>query len=800
MASKKPKTIRESSPPKTLRARAEELLRKTREDIAGMPDDDVQALVHELQVHQMELEIQNEELRRAQLELAESRDRFSDLYEFAPVGYLSLEADGKILEANLTAAKILGVTRRDLAGSNITRFVARDDQDGFYRHRKTVLSSKSTQTCELTMHHADGTPLLARLESIAFREGQSTQLHCRTALIEITAQKRAEQELKTINETLEQRIANRTEALRESERRFRTIFEQAAVGVALIETSTGRFEGINQKYCDMVGYSAEQMLDTKFQEITHPDDLQEDLENMQRLIEGKIRDFSMEKRYFQKDGSIVWVNLTVSPTWAPGEQPRFHIAIVEDITERKRAEDELRASEERLRAILDAAVDAIVTIDRQDVIVGVNPAVKRLFGYDPGELLGKNVSLLMPASPPGGEHDENLENRPPVGKAKIIGIGREFIARRKDGSSFHADLSISEVDHLGLFIRIIRDITKRKSAEQALRRQHEFSEKIIATEKTVVLVLDLEGRVVRFNPYFEALSGWRLEEAEGRDWFSTFIPARDRKRLAASFRRALEGIHTTGDSNPVLTKEGHVRLIEWQNAPLMDDEGNLSGMLRTGIDVTERQALEQEVINAAEEERRRTAQDLHDGVGSLLTGIDFRMKALANACAARKLAEADEVNVISKLIRDAITQARAIARGLHPVGADPEDLMSALAGLVSQARSASNARCQFRCRPPVLIDDPLVANHLFRIAQEALNNAIKHSDAAHITISLAQKKGQTILKVLDDGAGFDPQHPGSSGLGLHVMRYRARAINASLSTQRRKKNGMEVICSVPVAP
>ena len=124
-----------------------------------------------------------------------------------------------------------------------------------------------------------------------------------------------------------------------SEERFRAIFEQAAVGVAQIVSRTGDFVRINQRYADIVGYTIEEMEHLTFQEITHPDDLQEDLDNMQRLLDGEIREFSMEKRYYHKNGSIVWVNLTVSPMWEIGEEPNHHIAVVEDITERKQAEN-----------------------------------------------------------------------------------------------------------------------------------------------------------------------------------------------------------------------------------------------------------------------------------------------------------------------------------------------------------------------------------------------------------------------------------------------------------------------------
>lgn len=132
---------------------------------------------------------------------------------------------------------------------------------------------------------------------------------------------------------------------------FRAIFEQAAVGVAQIETATGRFVHVNQRYCDLVGLPKEDLTATTFMAITHPDDLQADLDSMERLKAGQIRAFSMEKRYCRKDGTVVWVNLTVSPMWKIGESPTFHIAVVQDITERKQSEAALRESYCRLQTL-----------------------------------------------------------------------------------------------------------------------------------------------------------------------------------------------------------------------------------------------------------------------------------------------------------------------------------------------------------------------------------------------------------------------------------------------------------------
>ncbi len=177
-----------------LRERAERLLWKTRADIADMTHEDVQSLVFELQVHQVELELQNETLCETQAELVASRDRYAELYDFAPVGYFTIDNRGKILEANLTAVKTLQVDRDELIGANLSDFIARGSQDAWYLHRHRALTGDSMSTCVLEMRRPDGIPLFARWEFLPVSGASQTKLHA--AMSDITAQRLAEESVR----------------------------------------------------------------------------------------------------------------------------------------------------------------------------------------------------------------------------------------------------------------------------------------------------------------------------------------------------------------------------------------------------------------------------------------------------------------------------------------------------------------------------------------------------------------------------------------------------------------------------
>jgi signal transduction histidine kinase len=202
-------------------------------------------------------------------------------------------------------------------------------------------------------------------------------------------------------------------------------------------------------------------------------------------------------------------------------------------------------------------------------------------------------------------------------------------------------------------------------------------------------------------------------------------------------------------------------------------------------EMSKRQELEMELLAVGERERQRIGHDLHDSLCQHLTGTALAGQVLGDKLAAKSLPEETDAVRVVGLIEEGITLARNLARGLAPVELEAEGLMAALHELARTTKERFNIDCDFTSPDPVLIDDPAISIHLFRIAQEAVSNAIKHGRAQRVKISLSAKADEVSLEVSDDGSGFRDPLPEDKGMGLHIMRHRAAMIGATLTIEER---------------
>jgi PAS domain S-box-containing protein len=319
-----------------LRRRAQEQLRRLPAvgEIQRLSPEEMLKLVHELQISQIELRLQNEELQRTQQELAKARDRYSDLYDFAPVGYVTLTPESRIVEANLTATRLLGKERKYLLGTPLSRFLAVDERDTLRRHLQHVMTGGVTCTCNVSVQRPDGKQQIVRLESVAVRDERGSATHSRTVLSDITAHKEAET------------------ALRASDARYRSLVENAEEGI-FRSTPEGRFLDVNPALVRMLGYdSADEVLALSLAEDLYVDPAEHAQLRARYDPSGVLN--GVELRWKKKDGTPIVVSLHARALLDDRGAVANYEGIVLDVTARKQTEQALAALSRRVLEIQEA--------------------------------------------------------------------------------------------------------------------------------------------------------------------------------------------------------------------------------------------------------------------------------------------------------------------------------------------------------------------------------------------------------------------------------------------------------------
>ena len=684
--------------------------------------------------------------------------------------------------------------------------------------------------------------------------------------------------VRTLREKEEAVARRKAEAdLISSVTKFQATFENAAVGIAHVSLE-GRWILVNHKLTEILGYSEGELRETDFASITYPDDLEPDLANTRRLLDGKIPSYMMDKRYIRKDGRVVWVSLSVSLIRREDGSPEYFIAIVQDISGRKEAEDALTNTTHRLTLMAEVSDRLLKEEDPSDIIQELCQGVMMQLGCDIflnylidqptgrlrlhasaglSEELTRKIAWMDPGQPVCGQAalerrriviaDDPEDDDPRIDLIKRFGLrsycgdplmaGERVLGTLSFGSSRHARLS---EEMLGV-MRIVADqvavAIHHTEAAVALRS----SQQLLLLAQQAAMVGNFEWNVslgkMNWSPELESLHGLIPGQFGGTyaDW-KAWVHPEDWPSVEERMSNALQGGKSVEGEWRVVWPDGTVRWLESRAMVFYDEKGAAVRVIGVNIDVTsrkrhqemlmranedleqrvaertwelvqanrelrdqmvERRRLEIALLQISEHERRSVGQDLHDGLCQKLTGMSFMTMALAERLKRVSMeTEAEQLSQVTELLGSAVNEARDVAKGLHPVELDNEGLISALYELAEQ--TSAKVPCQFMCSQTIEVPDESIAQNLYRIAQEATVNAIKHAKPRQIQIHLSAFNGCFVLSITDDGVGLPASPRKKMGMGIRLMNYRASVIGGTFSIQKNGKSGTTVTCKVPM--
>lgn len=339
-----------------------------------------------------------------------------------------------------------------------------------------------------------------------------------------------------------------------------------------------------------------------------------------------------------------------------------------------------------------------------------------------------------------------------------------------------------------------QEINDRIKVEAALRESEERYRSFMEAVPDPVIVYDIDGKATYLNPAFTKVFGWTQEDCLGKRT-DFYVPEENWPETYEMVEKIRSGETFSGIETQRYTKERELIQVSISGAAYRTSGDQLSGNVTILRDVTEAKRLEKEIIEIGDKERQSIGQDLHDDLCPHLIGIESKCKAMEIKLAEKNHEEARRASMIKRFISEAIEKTRRLSRGLCPVHLVAHGLDSSLRELAMNVEQLTGVRCTFHVEETISIHDNIIATHLFQIAQESVNNAVKHSDAQTIFITLLRRGDKILLTISDDGKGFS-QKQESRGMGLRIMRFRANIIGAKILIKNRGESGTIVQVSI----
>ncbi len=488
------------------------------------------------------------------------------------------------------------------------------------------------------------------------------------------------------------------------------------------------------------------------------------------------------------DGSELIVEVFSVPTLYEGLPAR--LGLLSDVTQGKLAEQILQDSESRFRALTENSRDRIALLDASGVIIYASPSSTRIYGYTPEETIGRNAFDCV--------HPEDVDLVANTFQKILKQPGQafhvEYRSRHKEGHYIWMDTTGHNALENPCVKAVVvneREITERKRAEEEI--YHLAS--IVESSDDAMIGSNLESEVVIWNQAAEKMFGYSCKEIVGRH-ISLLMPPEKFREMGELRDKIRDGERIQSLETVRMTKAGHRLEVCLTLFGARDVRtGRYTGAWAIVRDITEKKRLEREILTISEREQQRIGHDLHDSICQELIGAHLSLSSVVENLGEESHPLASRAARALAPIASAIAQGKNLAKSLFPVMLEEEGLVWALKNLAESTAAVSRTECVFTGNDSVLIRDNVVATHLYRIAQEAISNAIRHARPRRVSVALEATDGAVRLAVEDDGVGIEASPV--PGMGMRIMQFRASAINARLEISRPAVGGHRVEVFLP---
>lgn len=735
----------------------------------------------------------------------------SAITEAAQDAILMMDSEGKISYWNPAAERILGYTRDEAIGKNLHALLMIDrfyeaHNNAYPLFQKTGKGAGVGKTLDLAARHKSGNEIKIQLSLSAIEI--DNEWHAVGIIRDVTQYKLADMELKA------------------SKLRFQAMFTAAPLGIALIDSITGHIYEVNPQFAKIAGRSMEEMIQIDWMQITHPDDIQEDLDNMALLNAGKITGYKMQKRYLLANGGFIWINKTVAPVYTGNTNERRHLTMIEDITERKYMEEAVRKSEEKYRSLVETMTDGLYRSTHEGKFIEVNPAMVNILGYNSKEeLLNIDIKSELYFA------EEERESADLEQKLEEMAV---FRLRKKDGSEIwvedHGRHVLDENGNILYHEGALRDVTDRIKAEDAIRESEEKFKNSFQYSAIGMALISPEGKWLKANPMVSEMVGYTEEELQNMT-FQQITHPDDLDADLNFVQQLLEGkIKTYSMEKRYIHKNGNIVWVLLSVSLMRDKMNHPIYFISQVNDISDRKKAEKKLKETNEELKKINhekdkffsiiAHDLKSPFNSILGFSEIIVEQIREK-------DYSEIEKYSEIILQSSERAMELLMNLmewaqsqtgrmkfNPAFFDLAELIEELLPpLEGAAVQKAITFTKLFPRNAIVFGDK---NMISTILRNLISNAIKFTfEGGKITITLKETSSGKIVSIRDTGTGISKEVqnklfridenitiPGTrnergTGLGLILCKEFVEKHNGKIWVESEEGAGSEFCFTIP---